>query len=157
LLFNTNVGIKNTAIMVAAMWKEVLNIDTALTDEEYRVFLESRHDKSRWDVLRLGWTADYNDASNFLNAFRQQSENNDEGYANADFDTLVADASQTADPQRRRAMLEKSEATMLSDYPVIPLYFFVSKRLVKTYVKGFQPNALNHIYSKSLRVGSDKP
>jgi oligopeptide transport system substrate-binding protein len=157
LLFNSNAGIKSTAIIVAAMWKEVLNVDTALTDEEYRVFLESRHDKSRWDVLRLGWTADYNDAGNFLDAFRQYSENNDEEYANAAFDALVADASQTADPQRRRAILEMSEATMLADYPVIPLYFFVSKRLVKTYVKGFQPNAMNHVYSKSLSVSSNKP
>jgi oligopeptide transport system substrate-binding protein len=149
LLFNSNAGIKSTAIIVAAMWKEVLNVDTALTDEEYRVFLESRHDRSRWDVLRLGW--------NFLDAFRQYSENNDEEYANAAFDALVADASQTADPQRRRAILEMSEATMLADYPVIPLYFFVSKRLVKTYVKGFQPNAMNHVYSKSLSVSSNKP
>jgi oligopeptide transport system substrate-binding protein len=157
LLFNSNAGIKATAIIVAAMWKEVLNVDTTLTDEEYRVFLESRHDRSRWDVLRLGWTADYNDASNFLDAFRQHSENNDEEYANAAFDTLVAEASQTADPQRRRAILEMSEATMLADYPVIPLYFFVSKRLVKTYVKGFQPNAMNHVYSKSLSVSPNKP
>jgi oligopeptide transport system substrate-binding protein len=157
LLFNSNAGIKNTAIIVAAMWKEVLNIDTELTEEEYRVFLQSRHDKSRWDVVRLGWTADYNDASNFLDAFRQHSENNDEAYANAAFDTLVGDASQTPDTQLRRTKLEMSEATMLADYPVIPLYFFVSKRLVKIYVKGFQPNAMNHIYSRSLTVGSQKP
>jgi len=157
LLFNSNVGIKNTAIIVAAMWKEVLNIDTELTEEEYRVFLQSRHDKSRWDVVRLGWTADYNDASNFLDEFRQHSENNDEEYANAAFDTLVGDASQTPDTQLRRSKLEMSEATMLADYPIIPLYFFVSKRLVKTYVKGFQPNAMNHIYSRSLSVGPQKP
>ena len=154
LLFNSNVGIKNTAIMVAAMWKEVLGIDIELTDEEYRVFLQSRHDKSRWEVLRLGWTADYNDASNFLDSLRQHSENNDEEYANSAFDSLLDEAAQSADPIRRRTILETSESIMLADYPIIPLYFFVSKRLVKTYVKGFQTNPLNHIYSKSLTVSS---
>jgi oligopeptide transport system substrate-binding protein len=154
LLFNSNVGIKNTAIIVAAMWKEVLGVDVELTDEEYRVFLQSRHDKSRWEVLRLGWTADYNDASNFLDSLRQHSENNDEEYSNSAFDSLLDQAAQTADPLRRRTILETSERLMLDDYPIVPLYFLVSKRLVKTYVSGFQPNPLNHIYSKSLAVGA---
>jgi oligopeptide transport system substrate-binding protein len=154
LLFNSNVGIKNTAIIVAAMWKEVLGIDIELTDEEYRVFLQSRHDKSRWEVLRLGWTADYNDASNFLDSLRQHSENNDEEYANSAFDSLLDQAAQTADPLRRRTILETSESIMLADYPIVPLYFFVSKRMVKTYIKGFQANPLNHIYSRALTVSS---
>ena len=53
LLYNSNVVIKNTAILVAAMWKETLGIDTELTEEEYRVFLQSRHDKKRWEIARL--------------------------------------------------------------------------------------------------------
>jgi oligopeptide transport system substrate-binding protein len=154
LLFNSNAGIKNTAIIVAAMWQEVLGIKTDLADEEYRVFLQSRHDKSRWEVLRLGWTADYNDASNFLDAFRQHSENNDAGYVNAAFDSLLDEAAKTEDSRRRRAALEAGESMMLADYPIVPLYFFVSKRLVKTSVKGFQANPLNHIYSKSLTIAS---
>ena len=152
LLSNSNVGIKNTAIIVASMWKDVLGIDTELLEEEYRVFLQSRHDKSRWEILRLGWTADYNDASNFLDAFRQSSENNDEGYANPDFDALLDQAAQSEDPQKRRSILETSEKIMLADYPVVPLYFFVSKRLIKSYVHGLQSNPLNHIASKSLLV-----
>jgi oligopeptide transport system substrate-binding protein len=134
------------------MWKDVLGIDTELLEEEYRVFLQSRHDKSRWEILRLGWTADYNDASNFLDAFRQSSENNDEGYANPDFDALLDQAAQSEDPQKRRSILETSEKIMLADYPVVPLYFFVSKRLIKSYVHGLQSNPLNHIASKSLLV-----
>jgi oligopeptide transport system substrate-binding protein len=152
LLFNANPVIRNTAIIIAAMWKDTLGIDTILTEEEYRVFLQSRHDKSRWDIARLGWTADFNDASNFLDIFRGRSTNNDAGYANPAFDALVNQAARTADPNRRRHMLENSEETMLSDYPVVPLYFFVSKRLVKSYVHGVQSNPLNRVNSKSLRI-----
>jgi oligopeptide transport system substrate-binding protein len=152
LLFNSNAGIKNTAIIIASMWKEVLDIDTTLTDEEYRVFLQSRHDKSRWDVVRLGWVADYNDASNFLDAFRQHSTNNDEGYSNSEFDSLLDQAAKTYDLTERRALLEKGESVMLADYPITPLYFFVSKRLVKPYVHGLEANPLNHILTKWLEV-----
>ena len=152
LLLNANPIIRNTAIIIAAMWKNTLGIDTLLTEEEYRVFLQSRHDKSRWDVVRLGWTADYNDASNFLDIFRGRSTNNDAGYANPAFDVLVNQAARTADPNRRRQMLEDSEKIMLSDYPIVPLYFFVSKRLVKPFVQGVQPNPLNRVNSKSLQI-----
>jgi oligopeptide transport system substrate-binding protein len=152
LLFNANPVIRNTAIIIAGMWKDVLGIDTELTAEEYRVFLVSRHDKSRWEVARLGFGADYNDASNFLDIFREHSTNNDFAYANTSFDALLDEASNTLDLQRRRTLLEAGEQMILADYPVVPLYFLVSKRLVKPYVSGVRSNPLNHIHSKALAL-----
>ncbi|MGO8973345.1 MAG: peptide ABC transporter substrate-binding protein [Steroidobacteraceae bacterium] len=152
LLYNSNVVIKQTAILIAAMWKETLGIDTDLNGEEYRVFLQSRHDTTRWDVARLGWTADYNDASNFLDIFRQKSVNNDEHYINPKVDALLDSAAANADPMQRRHTLEAAERLVLADYPVIPLYHFVSKRLVKPYVSGVHPNPLNGVPSKALSI-----
>ena len=134
------------------MWREVLGIETELVDEEYRVFLQSRHDRSRWDVARLAWSADFNDASNFLDTLRAHSSNNDPGYANAAFDELLDAAAATADPGRRRELLESSERLMLTDYPVVPLYFLVSKRMIKPYVHGVVANPLNHIRSQALAM-----
>lgn len=154
LLFNANVAIKQTAILIAAMWKETLGIETELTEEEYRVFLQSRHDKSRWEVARLGWTADFNDASNFLDTLRENSPNNDSGYANHTFDALLDEAARTSDPDTRRFILEAAERVMLNDYPILPLYFFVSKRLVKPYVHGVRPNPLDRLTSKMLSMSA---
>jgi oligopeptide transport system substrate-binding protein len=152
LLFNSSPSIKQTAVMIAAMWKEELGIDTTLSDEEFRVYLQTRHDKQKWDVLRLAWNADYNDASNFLDIFRMNSSNNDTGYSNPEFDRLMDTAGNTADREVRRGLLQSAERLMLADYPVIPLYFFVSKRLVKPYVLGVRPNALDRVASKDLQV-----
>ena len=152
LLFNANVAIKQTAILIAAMWKETLGIETELTEEEYRVFLQSRHDRSRWEIARLGWTADFNDASNFLDTFRENSPNNDSGYANHTFDALLDEAARTSDPDTRRLILEAAERVMLNDYPILPLYFFVSKRLVKPYVQGVRPNPLDRLTSRMLSI-----
>jgi oligopeptide transport system substrate-binding protein len=154
LLFNANVAIKQTALLIAAMWKETLGIETELTEEEYRVFLQSRHDKSRWDAARLGWTADFNDASNFLDTFRENSPNNDSGYANHTFDALLDEAARTSNPDTRRLILEAAERVMLNDYPILPLYFFVSKRLVKPYVHGVRPNPLDRLTSKMLSMSA---
>jgi oligopeptide transport system substrate-binding protein len=152
LLFNSSPSIKQTAIQVAAMWKEVLGLDTILTDEEFRVYLESRHDKHKWDVLRFSWTADYNDASSFLDTLRANSSNNDSGYSNPLFEKLLDEAANTADSSIRRGILASAERSILNDYPVIPLYYFVSKRLVKPYVSGVKPNALDRIGSKEISL-----
>jgi oligopeptide transport system substrate-binding protein len=132
------------------MWKEVLGIDVELTAEEYKVFLQSRRDTSRWDVARLAWTADFDDASNFLDVLRTHSPNNDMSYANPAFDAELDRSELTIDTAQRRAALEASEKIMLNDYPIIPLYYYVSKRLVKPYLRGVVPNPLNYVPSKGL-------
>jgi oligopeptide transport system substrate-binding protein len=152
LLYNSNPAIRNTAIVVASMWKETLGIQTELIDEEYRVFLESRHDRSRWDIARLAWSADFNDASNFLDTLRAHSINNDSGYSNPAFDALLDEAAGSTDPMRRRALLEESERMMLADYPIVPLYYLVSKRLIKPYVQGATVNPMNHLRSQALTL-----
>jgi oligopeptide transport system substrate-binding protein len=154
LLFNSSPSIKQTAILVAAMWKEALGVDTILSDEEFRVFLESRHDKHKWDVVRLAFTADYNDASSFLENLRTHSSNNDSGYSSPLFEKFLDEAANTADSSTRRDLLASAERSMLDDYPVIPLYFLVSKRLVKPYVLGVKPNALDRVGSKEISLVS---
>jgi oligopeptide transport system substrate-binding protein len=154
VLVNTNPTIKNTAIVIASMWKETLGVETNLQEEEYRVFLETRHDKSHWDIVRLGWTADYNDAGNFLDIFRSSSNNNDTNYKDRDYDDLLKAAARTPDAKLRGDILQEAEKLMLTNYPIIPLYFVVSKRLIKPNVRGFVANPLNRVPSKELSVGS---
>lgn len=150
LLINSNDTIRDAAIATAEMWKSTLGVQTSIVEQEYRVFLQTRRDPSQWDVARLGWTADYDDASDFLDIFRSNSANNDARYENPKFDHLMDLASSTADPLQRRKLLEDAERTMLADYPVIPIYFYVSKRLVKPYILGANPTVLNRVYSRYI-------
>jgi len=152
VLINSNNSIKQVAIAVASMWKQTLGVDTEIIDEEYRVFLDSRRDTSRWEVARLGWTADYNDAANFLDTLRSRSANNDARYQRPEYDELLDRAASSSDPSDRRHLLEDAEKMMLSDYPILPIYFYSSKRLIQPYVKGVTANPLNRLYSKHLTI-----
>jgi ABC-type oligopeptide transport system substrate-binding subunit len=152
VLFNSNSAIRQVAIAIASMWKEILGVDSELMDEEYRVFLDSRRDTSRWEVARLGWTADYNDAANFLDTLRSNSPNNDSRYASRKYDDLLDRAASSVDPEKRRELLEESEKSMLVDYPIIPIYFFSTKRLIKPYIKGATANPLSRLYSKHIAI-----
>jgi oligopeptide transport system substrate-binding protein len=150
VLFNTNEVIQRTAVLIAATWKDVLGIDVDLTGEEYKVFLQSRHDTSRWDVARLAWSADFNDASNFLEVLRANSVENDMSYQNSHFDSDLDRAESSLDSAERREALQTAEREMLNDYPVIPLYYLVSKRLIKPYLHGVVANPFNLVPSKNL-------
>ena len=152
VLYNSNVVIKRTAIMIASMWKETLGVEAELIEQEFRAFLVTRHDKTKWDVARLSWVGDFNDASNFLDALRSNSSNNDEGYANASYDALLDEAARNADPDKRRNLLEAAEMMALNEYPILPLYHYVSKRLVKPYVMGVKPTPLDRVPSKELTI-----
>lgn len=152
VLLSTNEVIQRTAVVVAAMWHELLGVEVELTTEEFQVFLQSRHDKSKWDIARLAWTADFNDASNFLDVLRTASPNNDMSYYNLAFDHVLDDAASTVDINNRRNKLEAAERLMLKDYPIIPLYYLVSKRLIKPYVHGLISSPLNHVPSKLLTM-----
>ena len=46
----------------------------------------------------------------------------------------------------------KAERLMLADTPLIPLYFHVSRHLVKPHVRGWRDNIMNTHYSKHLSL-----
>ena len=93
-----------------------------------------------------------NDAGNFLDTLRTGSPNNDARYERSDFNELLDRGASTLDPTDRRQLLEDAERMMLSDYPILPIYFFSSKRLIKPYVRGADANPLNRLYSKHLVI-----
>jgi oligopeptide transport system substrate-binding protein len=152
ILFNSNNSIKQVAIAIASMWKQTLGVESELTDEEYRVFLDSRRDTTKWEVARLGWTADYNDAGNFLDTLRRDSPNNDARYSRNGYDDLLDRAALMVDPLDRRHLLQEAEKMMLSDYPILPIYFLSSKRLIRPNISGAKLNPLNRLYSKHLGI-----
>jgi oligopeptide transport system substrate-binding protein len=150
LYFNQDEGIRRLMIAIAGSWKQNLGVDSELIADEFRVFLTGRKDKNRWDVARLGWTADYDDPSSFLGVFSDESRENDPGYASDAFSLLMKRAENEAQDNRRMQYLRNAEQVLLDDYPIIPIYFYRARRLVKPYLGGAQLTPMNRSYSKHL-------
>jgi oligopeptide transport system substrate-binding protein len=150
LYFNQDEGIRRLMIAIAGSWKQNLGVETELISDEFRVFLVDRKDRSRWDIARLGWTADYDDPSSFLEIFAKNSTQNDPGYLNAAFDDLLERAAIEPINQIRFDLLKNAEQLLLDDYPIIPIYFYQARRLVKPYVGGAELTPMNRTYSKHL-------
>jgi ABC-type oligopeptide transport system substrate-binding subunit len=148
--YNTSDTHERIALAVQSMWRDVLGAETTLVNEEFQVLLSNMRAKEVTQVFRSSWSGDYNDAHTFLNVMTSDAASNMTGYASDEFDALMRRAAAEADPERRREYMQQAEAVLLADYPVIPLYFFVSKHLVSPKVEGWGDNVLDYHYSQHL-------
>jgi len=152
ITYNTEDSHRVIAVAIASMWREVLGVETRITNQEWKVFLETRRQKAQTEVFRGGWIGDYNDANTFAALFLSTSAVNDAGYASPQYDALIRAAAREIDLERRAEILEEAERVLLRDMPIMPLYFYATTRLVKPWVAGFEQNIMNHHHSKDLRI-----
>lgn len=150
--YNTSEDHKKIALVIAAMWKQYLGVQTRLINQEFKVFLADRTQMKVTQVFRSGWVGDYNDAYTFSQLLESHNGLNDMGYVNPAYDALLQQAASEPDSERRAQYLQQAERLMLEDQPLLPLYFYSSKRLVKPYVVGWQGNIMDHHYSKDIKV-----
>jgi oligopeptide transport system substrate-binding protein len=152
ILYNTSENHRRIAIALAGMWKQTLGAEVTLRNEEWKVYLASRAAKS-FQVMRQAWIGDYNDANTFLELMKSDiGEQNSSGYANPRFDDLMRRAERMTDLDARARLMEAAERIMLEDLPIIPIYHFVSKRLVKPWVLGWVDNIVDIHPSRYLSL-----
>lgn len=158
--YNTSENHKKMALAVASMWKQVLGVNTTLVNEEFRVFLQNRAQKVLTQVFRAGWISEYNDPYSFLELFRSGHGSNDYGYSNSTFDALLDQVGTERVRARRERLMFEAERVLMSDHAIIPLYTYVTKRLVSPQLRGWQNNVMDHHQTRhmfKLRWQSDAP
>ncbi|HSM69701.1 MAG TPA: peptide ABC transporter substrate-binding protein, partial [Xanthomonadales bacterium] len=139
LRYNSSSQHRRMAIAVAAMWKQVLGVATELINEEWKVFVNNRSQRVLTQVFRGGWIADYADPASFLDLFHSGEALNWSAYANPQYDQLLERARRQTGT-RRMALLQQAEVVLMRDMPVIPLYYYVSRHLVRPGVEGYIDN-----------------
>lgn len=148
--YNTGQLHARIAQAVAAMWAQTLGVKTRLVGEEFKVFLQDRRAMQKTQVYRSGWVGDFNDAATFLDLFRSNSPLNDTGFSDSRYDALLDRAASVQDMSRRAKLLEEAERRLLSAHAVLPLYYYVSRHLVKPDIGGWRSNVMDRHYSRQL-------
>ena len=150
LRYNSSLTHRRTAAAVAGMWKQNLGVRTRLVNEEWKVFVTNRRQGRLTEVFRWGWIADYPDATSFLDLFLSGSPLNHSGFADAEYDRLVAAAG--AAGEDRSDLLWSAEQRLLEAHAVIPLYYYVSRHLVDPRIRGFEDNPMDIHLSRYLEL-----
>lgn len=152
LRYNTSENHKKIAIAMSAMWKQALGVKTHLINEEFKVFLANRKLKNDTQVFRAGWIGDYNDPYSFIELMDSKHGLNDSAYNSPKYDALLKQSSITFNAQERLELLSQAEQLLIEDQPVMPIYNYVTKRVIKPYVGGVGTNVMDHHYTKNWYI-----
>ncbi len=151
LRFNSSLSHRRMAAAVAAMWREQLGVRTRMINEEWKVFVANRRHGRLTEVVRGGWIADWRDPANFLQLFVGDSPLNYSFWKDVHFDRLMNNADQAAG-QTRLALLRQAETRLIEQQVIVPLYYYVSRHLIKPDVKGFEDNLMDIHLSRWLSL-----
>ncbi|EPT8894418.1 oligopeptide ABC transporter substrate-binding protein OppA [Cronobacter dublinensis] len=152
LLYNTSDLHKKLAIAAASIWKKNLGVNVKLENQEWKTFLDTRH-QGNFDVARAGWCADYNEPTSFLNTMLSNSSNNTSHYKSEAFDKVMQETLQVSDEAQRSELYNKAELQLDKDSVIVPVYYYVNARLVKPWVGGYTgKDPLDNVYVKNLYI-----
>ncbi|RMF98576.1 MAG: peptide ABC transporter substrate-binding protein [Gammaproteobacteria bacterium] len=135
LLYDTQEENRKIMVAIAAMWRAI-GVRTTLTDVEFRMLFRQVRTKS-FGIARWFYMGSYNDAHAFLQLFLSNNPNNWPGFRSAAYDALLDHSNLVRDPEQRQAVLLQAERVLMHEYPVLPISYYVGRRLVSPRVKGW--------------------
>jgi oligopeptide transport system substrate-binding protein len=142
ILYNSDEMHQKIAELIQRQWKENLGINFEPENQEWNAYQAAERKLQYW-VDRAAWVGDYIDPNTFLDMFVTGGGNNRTGWGNARYDELIRDAERELDPKKRLRYLHDAEAILMDELPIIPIYFVLSKNMVRPYVHGFYGNVLD--------------
>ncbi|WP_340076867.1 ABC transporter substrate-binding protein [Leptobacterium sp. I13] len=107
------------------------------------------------DAFRASWIADYPDAENYLSLYYSKNfapnGPNYTHFKNLQFDTWYETASREVNNEKRYRLYEKMDSLIISQAPIIPLYYDQAIRFTKKNVHGLESNPANILSLKRVK------
>lgn len=148
-LFNSSESHRLIAEALQSMWKENLDIDVTLTNQEMRTYLQRRA-SGDFELARAVWIGDYLEPSTFLDLWTTGNSNNWSGWSSTSYDSLMESARETMEAGHRMRSYTLAERYLIAEQVVIPLYHYVTVYLKDPVVQGWYPNLLDWHPLKSV-------
>ncbi|MDO4536382.1 MAG: peptide ABC transporter substrate-binding protein [Clostridium perfringens] len=149
--YNTASNHQMIAQAIQDMWKNNLGIDVELKNEEWAVFQNTRNN-FQYEICRHGWIGDYNDPMTFLDMWVTDGGQNNAGYSNTEYDSLIAQAKSEQDGEKRTELLRQAEDVLMEDMPIIPIYYYTNVVCAKDNIKGFVKSPLGPMLFREAYV-----
>ena len=119
ILYNTDQQHQAIAELLRKQWQNNLGITASLRSEEWASFQDSQQ-QLKYLVARRAWVGDYVDPNTYLDMFVTGGENNCTGFANPQYDKLIADAAREPDKLKRIEILQKPSSCSWMSFPSFP-------------------------------------
>jgi oligopeptide transport system substrate-binding protein len=137
-----------------AEWAAI-GLDVELEAEDWNALLADTRD-GNFEIARFAAAGTVPDTeSDFLPLLRCGAPDNRGRYCSRDFEARMDAARPLRDRAARNAVLRDAEAIALADAPVIPLYVYTQKHLVKPFVHGYATNLVDQVALWRVSVGDE--
>lgn len=114
--------------------------------------------RSNW--FRGSWIADYPDAENYLSLFyspnRCPKGSNYTRFANAAYDSLYVRAKKATDKEDRIRLYRQMDRLIMTEAPVVVLYYDQVLHFTHKNVRGLRSNAMNALDLRYVRIVGDR-
>ncbi|TRM10859.1 peptide ABC transporter substrate-binding protein [Lentibacillus cibarius] len=148
LSYNTNEAHAAIAQAVQDMWKESLDVDVQLNNEEWNVYLDTLSE-GNYQVGRMGWTASFFlDPIYFLEVFETVGGNNYTNWESDEYASLLEESRKETDETAREELLREAEQLFMDEMPIAPIYFYTNIYAHKDYVKDVSVGKLGTVQFK---------
>jgi oligopeptide transport system substrate-binding protein len=150
--YNTSEAHSSIAQFIQQGWTKELGITVKLDNAEWQVYLD-KLSNGDFQIGRLGWGADYNDAYSFLEMYNSPTNgNNQTGWSNEDYTNLLKASTTETNPTQRTELLKQAEAIIMEEMPVAPVYYQTNLFISNDDVENMAPDALGNINIKYVDV-----
>lgn len=123
---------------VQAMFRENLGIEVEIENKEWNAYLVATQ-QFEYDMAYGGWIGDYLDPLTFLEMWTPDNGNNNTGWSNPEFVSLLQQSYQESDAAKRFELLHKSEAILIEEAPILVLSWQARNYLLHPSVEGWHP------------------
>ena len=155
LIYNTSESHRKIAVALQQMWKDVLNIAVTISNQEWKVYLDSVTQMD-FQIARRGWIGDYVDPNNFLDLYITDGGNNNTGFADPRYDEMILQLAPQAKTQEERyKIFYEAETLLMEQMPILPIYTYTSKHLIHHSVKGLPSNLMDSLNLKYVWLDPD--
>ena len=149
--YNLNPINKAIAEALQAMWKQNLGVEVELSNEEWKVFINTRM-KHDFDIARHAYLVDFFDAGSLLEMWQTGVWENSASFSDAEYDALIRDSLEQMDRAKRIEDMHKAEQILMREMPVCPLYFYTTPSMQSARVKGIYHSPRNWVFFRGAEV-----
>jgi oligopeptide transport system substrate-binding protein len=155
LIYNTSESHRKIAVALQQMWKDELNIEVTLSNQEWKVYLDSVT-QMNFQIARRGWIGDYVDPNNFLDMYLTGGGNNNTGFADPRYDEMILKLAPNAKTREERyRIFYEAETMLMEQMPILPIYTYTSKHLIHPSVRGLPSNLMDSLNLKYVWLDPD--